>query len=59
MKAIVNLIYDDATRNHHLEVQIRDGLKSPNAKLNAVDRAVEKACADDPDWTRWNLVSLD
>lgn len=57
MKVTVEMVYDDASKNRMLDVQIRDGLKGTRL-LNAVEKAVEKAAADDKDWTRWNLAQV-
>lgn len=56
MKVKVELIYDEK-QNRPIVVEVKDGLKG-NRLMNAIDKAVEKAAAEDKDWRRWNLVSL-
>ena len=57
MQAKVELIYEDATKNRKLDVEVKNSLKGERL-MNAIDKAVEKAAKDDKEWTRWNLVSL-
>jgi len=57
MKATVELVYDDTARNRRVTVDLGRARMGPQV-LDAVDRAVEKACVDDKDWTRWNLVDF-
>lgn len=57
-EATVDIVYDDANRNKKLTVEVRASLVG-DRMLNAINREVEKVMMnDDPDWTRWNLVSI-
>jgi hypothetical protein len=58
MKATVELVYDDATKNRKVDVTLRSGLKGLRL-MNAIEKAVEKTCADDKEWQRWNLVTVE
>lgn len=55
--AKVELVYKDK-EPRELTVSFRK-YKSYEANMNAIDRAVEKAAADDKDWRRWNLKDID
>lgn len=57
MKAKVEICYDDATKNRSVEVEIKTGLKGQRL-MDAVEKAVEKACAEDKEWQRWNLIDV-
>ena len=57
MKATVQLVYDDESKNRNLEVIIKGSPKGQRA-MNAIDKAVERAAAEDKDWRRWNLLAV-
>ncbi len=57
MKVTVELVYDDATRNRKVDVEVKDGLKGARL-LDAIDVAVAKKEVADKDWQRWNLISV-
>lgn len=57
MKAKVEICYDDKAKNRQVEVEIKGEPKGARL-MNAIDKAVEKACAEDKDWTRWNLLGV-
>lgn len=58
MKVTVELIYDDKTKDRKLTLDVRSKAKGSRL-MDAIDRAVEKAAADDREWTRWNLISIE
>lgn len=57
MKAKVEMVYADTSKNRTLEVELK-GSPTGLRLMNAVERAVEKACKDDKEWTRWNLLDV-
>ena len=52
----VDLIYDNQPKRR-ITVQIPDGKKG-RGFLGAIAKAVVKQEADDKDWTRWHLISV-
>jgi hypothetical protein len=54
MEVKVDLEYDGG-KTKPLTVTVKDGLKGQRF-FNAVEKAVEKAAADDKEWRRWNLI---
>jgi hypothetical protein len=58
MKAKVELMYEDATKNRQLDIPIKGAPKGLSL-VNAIERGVEKFAKDDKDWKRWSLVSID
>lgn len=58
MKAKVELVYKDTTKNRNLEVEIKGEPKGLRM-MNMIEKAVEKAAKDDKDWQRWNLISVE
>lgn len=65
MKATVELVFSDSQSSkeapRRITVEVREGLIGQRL-LNAVDKAVYKATAQDPvlsAWVRWNLLKLD
>ena len=58
MKAKVELVYEDATKNRQLDVPIKGAPKGASL-MNAIERGVEKLAKDDKDWTRWNLLNIE
>jgi hypothetical protein len=58
MKAKVELVYEDTTKNRQLEVPIKGAPKGASL-MNAIERGVEKLAKDDKDWQRWNLVTIE
>lgn len=57
MKAKVEIVYADASKNKQLEVPLKGSPKGIKL-MNAVEKAVEKAMKDDADWKRWNLLDV-
>jgi len=57
MNAKVQIVYSDTSKNKEIFVEVKAGLKGLRL-MNAIEKAVEKKMKDDPDWTRWNLVSV-
>lgn len=55
MRVVVDLVYPDTINRVELTVALKG---SATNKLNQIDKAVEKQFANDPDWARWNLVSM-
>lgn len=58
MKINVELIYENGKEPRPLKVKLKDGLKGARL-MNAIDKEVERMAKDDPDWQRWNLLSVD
>jgi len=58
MKARVQLVYEDANRNHDITVEVAVKKVTTLSFLDKADRAVEKAVADDKDWMLWNLIEI-
>lgn len=58
MKAKVELVYDDVTKNKQVEVVIKGAPKGLRL-MNAVEKAVEKAMKNDQEWRRWNLLDIE
>jgi len=58
MNAKVEMVYGDPTKNKMIFVEVKAGLKGLRL-MNAIEKAVEKKMADDKDWTRWNLLSVE
>jgi hypothetical protein len=58
MKVQVELVYDDRAKNRKLWVEVKGSPKGLRL-MNAVEKAVEKAAADDKDWKRWNMINID
>jgi hypothetical protein len=55
MKVMIEICYEDATKNKTTELEIKGEPKGLRL-MNAIEKAVEKAFKDDKDWTRWNLL---
>lgn len=57
MKVILDLIYENKDPKR-VEVEIKGEIITP-AIMNKIDKAAEKAFADDKDWIRWNLIEIE
>lgn len=57
MDVKLEILYEDKKKNRIITVQVKTGLKAARL-MNAIDRAVDKAIGNDPDWTRWNLLDI-
>ena len=57
MKAIVEICYDDASKNKRIDVELK-GEPRGLRLMNAVEKAVEKMMKDDAEWKRWNLIDV-
>jgi hypothetical protein len=57
MKATVELVYDDATKNRKLDVEVKGSPKGLRL-INAVEKAVEKATKEDTEWQLWHLLGI-
>jgi hypothetical protein len=56
MKATVELVYEDETKNRRVTVSC----KGKGGRLvDSIDKAVVKQESADKDWIRWNLISVD
>jgi hypothetical protein len=56
MKATVELVYEDETKNRRVTVFC----KGKGVRLvDSIDKAVVKQESADKDWIRWNLISVD
>jgi hypothetical protein len=56
MKAKVELVFEDQTKNKKVEIEVSDKTKGTKV-LDAIDKAVNKQFEKE-DWQRWNLLGI-
>jgi hypothetical protein len=57
MKAKVEIVYEDTTKNKKVEIDIPSKFKGVKV-LDKIDDAVNEQFKDDKDWKRWNLLGI-